>query len=277
MAADTQRIGSGELTPMIKKQADVGNLEGKQVAKWQTPLFIALVIIGMIGLGAAGAGFASFGAHQSWWSAGGLSNLSQMNTLIMMAAGGGGSLLLVSGIVGLVKASQAKKQVQDDHLIAHAKLSELDQKLSDKSWTFVRQEDGNYSLVMKHPPREGEGKGEVEVIRSDIPYDGLEDAAKGPQKYDYTFIYTSPCRPDDILINMDTLEKTLKPQSYTFVLQLNGQYSLVAQDPQREGEPITTAIMKMSIKPDALAEARKEPEEHAYQFIKTSDLPDSVQ
>ena len=210
--ADAKSIGSGALPPTIVNQEDVGNLEGRQVAKWKTPLFIALVILGMIGLGAAGAGFASFGAHQSWWSAGSLSNLTQMNALIMMAAaGGGGALLLVIGIVGLVKANKVKKQDQDDHLIPQAKMSELDQKLSDKSWTFVRQENGNYSLVMKHPPRNGESNGEVEEVRNDIPYDQLEDAAKGPQQYGYTFIYTSPCDPSDIIIDIAALERSLKP------------------------------------------------------------------
>jgi hypothetical protein len=66
--------------------------------------FAVAIIVGIGGLGVAGVGFASFGAHKGWWAAGALSNLSQIDAIIMMAAGGaGGIVLLIIGIVGTVK------------------------------------------------------------------------------------------------------------------------------------------------------------------------------
>jgi hypothetical protein len=66
--------------------------------------FVIAIIVGIGGLAVAGVGFASFGSTQGWFAAGALSNLSQIDAIIMMAAGGaGGIVFLIIGIVGTVK------------------------------------------------------------------------------------------------------------------------------------------------------------------------------
>lgn len=63
-----------------------------------------IIILSLGGLAVAGVGLGGFGMQQEWWQAGALSNLSQINSIIMMAAGGGGGIiLLITGIVDLVK------------------------------------------------------------------------------------------------------------------------------------------------------------------------------
>ena len=55
--------------------------------------FAILIILGIGGLAIAGAGLAVFGGHQGFWHAGALSQLSQVNGLILMGAGGAGGLI----------------------------------------------------------------------------------------------------------------------------------------------------------------------------------------
>ncbi len=109
----TATLGTGEnsLTPNVMHK-NTGNLGGKKVAQWKKPLFIALIIIGGLGLVGAGVGLASFGAHQGWWTAGSLSNLDQVYAIIMMGVGGGGIIFLIAGIVGLVTALSAENEVK---------------------------------------------------------------------------------------------------------------------------------------------------------------------
>ncbi len=105
---DVARLPSpGE--PSRVKSSDSGNLGGKKVTLEKTPIFAALIVIGIIALSAAGVGAASFGAHHGVWAAGSLSNINQIAGISMMAAGGSiGIGALVGGITGLAKTRKKK-------------------------------------------------------------------------------------------------------------------------------------------------------------------------
>ena len=103
--AEAGKIGTGNLTPATISSEDSGKINGKKAVQWQKPLSIVLILLGVVVLGGAGVGLASFGIHQGWWAAGALSNIPQIYSIVMMAAGGaGGIILLIGGIVGTVKS-----------------------------------------------------------------------------------------------------------------------------------------------------------------------------
>ncbi len=54
--------------------------------------FALLIIVGLGGLAVAGVGLGSLGAHQGWWQAASLSQLTQTHSIIMMAVGGVGGI-----------------------------------------------------------------------------------------------------------------------------------------------------------------------------------------
>ncbi|MBS0623772.1 MAG: hypothetical protein JSS62_04035, partial [Verrucomicrobia bacterium] len=64
--------------------------------------FIVAMIAGIGGLAVGGAGVASY------FHVGALSNVSQVNAIIMMAVGGGGTILFVTGVVGSVTTPTPK-------------------------------------------------------------------------------------------------------------------------------------------------------------------------
>jgi len=101
---DIKSIGSDSAFLVDSQSTDTGNLNGKKVVQSHKPLFIVLIILGIAGIGVGCAGLASFGAHQGWWIAGGMSNLSQINAIILMAAGGGvGLILFTTGVTGVAQ------------------------------------------------------------------------------------------------------------------------------------------------------------------------------
>ncbi|MCC5832682.1 MAG: OmpH family outer membrane protein [Chlamydiales bacterium] len=76
------------------------------------PIYAALIILGVIGIGALGMGLACFGASQSLWGISApFSQISQINAIIMMSAGGGaGFVLFTAGAVGSVRNCIRKKE-----------------------------------------------------------------------------------------------------------------------------------------------------------------------
>ena len=74
-------------------------------SKCKTYGFALTIIVGIGGLAVCGAGLVGY------FHVGALSNLSQVNAIIMMAAGGGGGVIFLTvGIVGSIKNRQ-----QDTH------------------------------------------------------------------------------------------------------------------------------------------------------------------
>ena len=77
-------------------------------SKCHNPLqFAVLIILGIGGLAAAGTGIGGL------LQAGSLSNLGQMNAIVMVVIGGGGGIpLLIIGIMGFTNTQTRKKNVQ---------------------------------------------------------------------------------------------------------------------------------------------------------------------
>jgi hypothetical protein len=75
---------------------------------------IIVGVIGVIGLGVGGAGVAGY------FHVGALSNMAQVDAIIMMSAGGVGAILFIGGIVGTVISLKNRRQVLDS-----ARLDEL--------------------------------------------------------------------------------------------------------------------------------------------------------
>ncbi len=89
MEGSTARIGSGEMMRDMRTDSP---------SQCKTYEFALIIIVGIGGLAVGGAGLAGY------FHVGALSNLSQVNAIIMMAAGGGGGMIfLVIGTVGSVK------------------------------------------------------------------------------------------------------------------------------------------------------------------------------
>lgn len=87
-------------------------LERKQV-RWSKALAITLIILGVGGLAAACVGISSLGVYQKWWSFGGLSRLSQIDSIAMTAAGGGvGIVCLIPGIMIPMKDIQGTSEAR---------------------------------------------------------------------------------------------------------------------------------------------------------------------
>lgn len=77
-------------------------------SKGKTIAFAILIILGLGGLAVAGVGLGGY------LQAGSLSNLGQVNSIIMMAAGGGGGIVfLIIGIVGSVRRQTSSHQQHD--------------------------------------------------------------------------------------------------------------------------------------------------------------------
>lgn len=116
------------------------------------PLFFVLILLGVAGLGVAGAG-----VHHL--TAGGLSH----KAIIMMAAGGvGAAACLVGGIVGMVKQRSV-----DQRSISYSE-EKLNTRLKDNEHTYLLQGNGLYALVVKRPI-EGE-ESRLEILKSDIDF-----------------------------------------------------------------------------------------------------------
>lgn len=73
-----------------------------------TPLLVALVILGMIGLGAAACGIAGIGAHHHVWSAGLLDQLNQTYSIVLTVVGGVLGLCVLA--VALAKTCQHRPE-----------------------------------------------------------------------------------------------------------------------------------------------------------------------
>lgn len=107
----------------------------KKVSPWNgQTIFIALVILGIISLGACGIGVASFGGQYGIWSVGSLSHLGQIHAIIMMTAGSGSGLFfLTTGVTGSVKKyiDQLKKEHTRQIRIVEKEKRQLAQENSD--------------------------------------------------------------------------------------------------------------------------------------------------
>ncbi len=62
----------------------------------QTLAFALHIIVGLGALAAAGVGLGCFGAHQGWWQAASLTQLTQTHSIIMMAVGGAGGTIYLT-------------------------------------------------------------------------------------------------------------------------------------------------------------------------------------
>lgn len=144
-------------------------------------LHFALFIIGLVGLGIIGVGLAAFGGHHDQWPVGILSKISQVNAILIM---GIGAMILL--IVATVYASRdcRTQQVTEKRAITYPpKLSspenetsfldipqftDIEQNLHTGNFTFVKQENGLFSLILF--PREMNGTpGKIKRINQDIP------------------------------------------------------------------------------------------------------------
>ena len=132
----------------------------------QQPIFIALIILGILGLAVSTIGFTSLGAHQNWWSAGDLGKLSQMTATIMVFGGAGGCGLaqLILSITGLAKAQRytplnttdaddsklhASKDLNTPVTIEDPLLRELDKQLAPRTYTLVPLDEKNAEIIYK--------------------------------------------------------------------------------------------------------------------------------
>ena len=80
------------------------------LSKWKTYGFAIAIIVVIGGLAVAGVGLGGFGVPQGWWQAGALSNLGQINSIIMISVCGvgGGVVFLITVIVSVVKNCQKR-------------------------------------------------------------------------------------------------------------------------------------------------------------------------
>lgn len=127
--------------------SDITSSKGPKV------LFVVLILLGVVGVLVATTGLASYGGHQQWWPAGGLSQLAQVDAIIMMGTGWtGGIACLIAGIVGMVRMKQRWDQ--------------LDTRLGEGGYTYLRQDNGLYTLIAK--------RSALEVLKTDIDILGVE-------------------------------------------------------------------------------------------------------
>ena len=162
--------------PISEKVSDVyeprnnktGSLDGKAVIWGGKGLSVVLILVGVIGLGVAAAGFASFGGHQQWWPAGVLSQIEQIPAIAMMVAGGVvGLACLIKGAIGYVKQNRIdheEKRIEGLKILYPE--DKLHTRLEDGHHTFVLQKNGNYSLIRAQ-------EGGLRTLRTDIPKDAL--------------------------------------------------------------------------------------------------------
>lgn len=147
-----------------------GSLAGKNVIVGGKGLSVVLILLGVMGIGVAAAGLASFGGHQNWWSAGALSQIEQIPGIAMMAAGGVvGFVCLTTGIVHFLKQNridQEEKRIDGLNILFTKEFTQerLCIRLKDNQHTFVMQKNGNYSLIA----RQGNA---FHTLRADIPLD----------------------------------------------------------------------------------------------------------
>jgi len=99
-----------------QKEIDSNIPSHNSLSKLKTYGFAIVIIMAIGGLAVSGVGVAGF------FHVGALSNLSQINAIIMMAVGGGmGIILLVAGGAGLKNCKRNHQQIDDDqsHTIHH--------------------------------------------------------------------------------------------------------------------------------------------------------------
>jgi hypothetical protein len=104
-------MASGASSSTEKLSGDIHYVPKNQApSKLPTYGFAIAIIFGIIGVGAGVTGVCGY------FHVGALSNMAQVNAMIMMAAGGGGGvILLIVGIVGSVKNRQASSHADDKH------------------------------------------------------------------------------------------------------------------------------------------------------------------
>lgn len=210
----------------LKSVSLIQREESKEETNRAKPLFFALVVISVIGLGVAGTGLASFGAqaHQGWWAAGALSNLSQVDAIIMMSVGGTSSVLSV--IIGI--ALNAREVEPEEPVMAKFPMTNLDHEAlnwflncnatNGKIWTYIAQNNGRFTKVTKD-------ENERVSYTHNILGKDLVDGSKTYDESSGAYLKTSPCMPTDLLIT--NFSELLEVGNYTFALQLNKKYSLV--------------------------------------------------
>ena len=99
MDNSVSRVGSGEISRHVPTS--------HPPSKLKTYGFAIAIIVGIGGLAVGAAGLAGY------FHVGALSNMAQVDAIIMMAAGGGGGIiLLIVGVVGTVKTRQSSSHRQ---------------------------------------------------------------------------------------------------------------------------------------------------------------------
>src|ERR1700722_18306303 len=97
MDSSASRVGSREISRQVPTSPPLSKLE--------TYGFAIAIIVGIGGLAVGAAGLAGY------FHVGALSNMAQIDAIIMMAAGGGGGIiLLIVGVVSTVKTGQSVNQ-----------------------------------------------------------------------------------------------------------------------------------------------------------------------
>lgn len=83
----------------------------KQSSKYKTLGIAIAIIVGIGGFVVAGVGLGELGVQQGWWKIGTLSNLSQIQAIVMMGMGGGGGIIFL--IIGIVSSIQHQKSSRE--------------------------------------------------------------------------------------------------------------------------------------------------------------------
>lgn len=99
-------------------------------SKWQ-PFFVALAIVGALGLVVAACASAGIGVQQQWWASHLIDQVNQTNSLISFTVGTvAGSGCLILGIIGFSKASQRLHQrppnSNSEHLFMPQEILDID-------------------------------------------------------------------------------------------------------------------------------------------------------
>ncbi len=212
----SHNIGEGPLTSLCLRIEMAGNLDGRRIEKWHKPISVAFFIIGLTGICTSATGIAALAG------VGSLSNLTQLNAIIMISLGGGaGFALILSSVVCQAKVKR-NPEIQE--------LAEESTPFKAKTWTFCRQPNGTYNVERKDPT------GKRETIEYGHSYEQLAEIAKSMQEefqwdedeesYKLPFVQTDPYKETELLINRDSLEKILTDSTFTCVRKVNGAYSL---------------------------------------------------
>lgn len=126
------------------------------------PIFIALTILSIIALGMFCTGLASLGAHQNWWCADGLNNVSQASAVAMVVLG----FMPVLGVLAMCISMKFRVKKEQDPELAF--LEKMNKHLEARSYTLCPVTDRNGEYVIVYKTAEVTGFGKVVRNRQDF-------------------------------------------------------------------------------------------------------------